>query len=35
MSEVNKDLSRNLNIVDYVRRLRMHGLALTSIYDIN
>jgi hypothetical protein len=35
LHEVNKDLSRNLNIVDNIRRLRMHGLALTGIWNIN
>jgi len=35
LDEIDTDLSRNLNIVDNIRRLRMHGLALTSMFDIN
>jgi len=30
LAVVNKDLNRNLDMIDVIRRLKMHGFALTS-----
>ena len=33
METVKKDLDRNLDIVTVLRRLRMHGMALSTLID--
>jgi len=32
MDEVENDMSRSLDVVDFMRRMRMHGFALTSMF---
>jgi len=35
LKEVDKDIDRSLDVVDFMRRLRMHGFALTSFLQQN
>ena len=35
LQEVDKDIDRSLDVVDFMRRLRMHGFALTSLFQQN
>ena len=32
LDEVENDMSRSLDVVDFMRRMRMHGFALTSMF---
>lgn len=33
MNEVDADLSKNMDLVNFMRRMRMHGFALTVMLD--